>query len=98
MANLSGVGEVTLDLAQSADLARFRSELQDAFALAVVDTFGSVDDGPIPSDADVAESFNAPNARGASHSGGRKLGWRSGPEDKRRDAEQCARFFLCSPG
>lgn len=56
------IGEVTLDLAQDADLARFRSDLQEAFALAVVETFGSVDEGPIPSDADVVQSFNAPNA------------------------------------
>jgi len=58
----ANIGDVTLDLAQDADLARFRTDLQEAFALAVVETFGSVDNGPIPSDADVAASFNAPNA------------------------------------
>ncbi|TIX11028.1 MAG: GNAT family N-acetyltransferase, partial [Mesorhizobium sp.] len=55
-------GHVTLDLATEEDLPRFRQDLQEAFAIAVVDTFGSVDDGPIPSDEDVAASFAAPNA------------------------------------
>ncbi|MDO5622414.1 MAG: GNAT family N-acetyltransferase [Paracoccus sp. (in: a-proteobacteria)] len=53
---------ITLDIAAADDLPRFRKDLQDAFALAVVETFGSVDDGPIPSDEDVAASFSAPNA------------------------------------
>jgi GNAT superfamily N-acetyltransferase len=55
-------GQVTLDLATDADLPRFRMDIQKAFATAVVETFGSVDDGPIPSDEDVAASFKAPNA------------------------------------
>ena len=55
-------GHVTLDVATEADLPRFRKDLQEAFAVAVVETFGSVDDGPIPSDDDVTASFAAPNA------------------------------------
>ncbi|WP_187968478.1 GNAT family N-acetyltransferase [Aquibium microcysteis] len=55
-------GHVTLDIATEADLPRFREELQAAFAVAVVETFGSVDEGPIPSDEDVAASFEAPGA------------------------------------
>lgn len=55
-------GRVTLDLAAETDLPRFRKDLQEAFAIAVVGTFGSVDDGPIPPDEDVAASFTAPNA------------------------------------
>ncbi|MBB5753036.1 GNAT family N-acetyltransferase [Prosthecomicrobium pneumaticum] len=55
-------GHVTLDRVTEADLPRFRRDLQDAFAVAVTETFGSVDDGPIPSDDDVAASLAAPNA------------------------------------
>lgn len=55
-------GHVTLDIATEADLPRFRKDLQDAFAVAVVEAFGSVEDGPIPSDDDVAASVAAPNA------------------------------------
>ncbi|MDN2579046.1 GNAT family N-acetyltransferase [Aquibium sp. ELW1220] len=58
----SPTGQVTLDLATDADLLRFRTDLQAAFAIAVAETFGSVDDGPVPSDEDVAASFKAPNA------------------------------------
>lgn len=55
-------GNVTLDVASEADFPRFRSELQDAFAIAVIETFGSLDEGPIPSDEDVASTLSAPNA------------------------------------
>lgn len=55
-------GQVTLDLANEADLPRFRTDLQDAFAIAVVETFGAIEGGPIPADEDIAASFNAPNA------------------------------------
>lgn len=58
----SPTGHITLDLASPADLPRFRKELQEAFAIAVKETFGPADDGPIPSDEDVAASFEAPNA------------------------------------
>lgn len=54
---------VHLDIAADADLPRFRKDLQDAFAIAVVEQFGSVgDDGPIPSDSDLQASLEAPNA------------------------------------
>lgn len=33
-----------------------------AFAIAVAETFGSIDDRPIPADEDVVASFKAPNA------------------------------------
>lgn len=56
------LGHITLDIASEADLQRFRRDLQDAFAVAVVETFGSVDKGPVPPDEDVAASFSAPNA------------------------------------
>lgn len=55
-------GSVTLDLASPADFPRFRSELQESFAVAVIETFGSLDEGPIPSDEDVAATLSSPNA------------------------------------
>lgn len=62
MTTLPAPGRITLDIATEADLPRFRKDLQDAFSTAVVETFGSVDNGPIPPDEDVAASFTAPNA------------------------------------
>lgn len=53
---------VTLERAAEADLPEFRRELQEAFRIAVVETFGDSDYGPIPSDQDVQESFDAPGA------------------------------------
>lgn len=55
-------GNVTLDIATSDQLDIFRKDLQKAFAIAVVETYGSIDDGPIPADEDVVASFKAPNA------------------------------------
>jgi hypothetical protein len=52
---------VTLEPASKADLPIFTKKLQEAFAIAVVETFGPLDDGPIPSDEDVWESFNDPS-------------------------------------
>jgi GNAT superfamily N-acetyltransferase len=54
--------KVTLELAEESQLPEFRKRLQEAFATAVIETFGDCDDGPIPSDKDVQESFNAPGA------------------------------------
>jgi hypothetical protein len=53
---------VTLDIVAEADLPSFRQYLQEAFAVAVVEEFGSADNGPVPSDEDVTASFEAPNA------------------------------------
>lgn len=53
---------VTLERAAEVDLPEFRRELQEAFRIAVVETFGDSDYGPIPSDQDVQESFDAPGA------------------------------------
>lgn len=53
---------ITLDIASEADLPRFRKDLREAFAIAAVEAFGSAGDGPVPSDADVTASFEAPNA------------------------------------
>lgn len=53
---------ITLAVAEPSDVADFKKELQDAFAVAVVDEFGSLPDGPIPSDEDLANAMNAPGA------------------------------------
>ncbi|MFN3522258.1 MAG: GNAT family N-acetyltransferase [Phenylobacterium sp.] len=53
---------VTLANAHPDDLTSFKTELQDAFALAVVDEFGGLPDGPIPSDQTLDEAINAPGA------------------------------------
>lgn len=53
---------VTLDVGIEADLPRFCKDLQDAFAIAVVEDFGSVCEGAIPSDEDIYASFEALNA------------------------------------
>lgn len=53
---------VTLEQAQETELPEFRKQLQAAFAIAVIETFGSPDDEPIPSDEDIQKSFDAPDA------------------------------------
>ncbi|QCG91162.1 GNAT family N-acetyltransferase [Azospirillum sp. TSH100] len=54
--------QVTLAVADPRDLPAFKKELQDAFAVAVIEEFGSLPDGPIPSDSDLDESIAAPGA------------------------------------
>jgi hypothetical protein len=49
---------VTLEIAKDEDLPRFKKDLQAAFAVAVIDEFGSAPE-PIPSDADIERSFEA---------------------------------------
>lgn len=53
---------VTLAPADAGDIPAFKRELQEAFAIAVVDTFGDLPDGPIPSDEDLDMSIHAPGA------------------------------------
>lgn len=52
---------VTLEAARPEELPRFKRELQDAFAVAVIETFGATTE-PIPADADIDRSFAAPGA------------------------------------
>ena len=49
---------VTLEIAKDEDLPRFKKDLQEAFAVALIEEFGSVSE-PIPSDADMERSFKA---------------------------------------
>lgn len=53
---------VTLIDACPSDIPTFKKELQDAFAVAVVDEFGSLPDGPIPSDEVLEAAIEAPGA------------------------------------
>ncbi|WP_026872881.1 GNAT family N-acetyltransferase [Inquilinus limosus] len=53
---------ITFKSVLTADLPAFKRELQAAFAAAVIDEFGSLPDGPIPSDDDLDQSIAAPNA------------------------------------
>ncbi|MFL0692288.1 MAG: GNAT family N-acetyltransferase [Agrobacterium tumefaciens] len=53
---------ITLAVAHPDDLPDFKTELQEAFSLAVIDTYGALPDGPIPSDEDLDSSINAPGA------------------------------------
>lgn len=54
--------EVQLQRACQSDLMRFARELQEAFAVAIEESFGPWDGGPIPSDKDIYECFNEPGA------------------------------------
>jgi hypothetical protein len=54
--------KVQLVLVKKRDLALFKKELQDAFKDALVENFGDVESGPIPSDEDIQQSFSAPGA------------------------------------
>lgn len=53
---------ITLAEADPAEFAIFKKELQDAFAVAVVDEFGDLPDGPIPSDEVLDGAVKSPGA------------------------------------
>lgn len=53
---------VTLAVAHPDDLQDFKRELQEAFAVAVIDRYGALPDGPVPSDEDLDQSIHAPRA------------------------------------
>jgi len=53
---------VTLTLAHPGDLPAFKKELQGAFAVAVLEEFGSLPDGPIPSESDLDNIIATPGA------------------------------------
>lgn len=54
--------KVTLEVAEKEELSQFKKDLQEAFAVSVIETFGSLSGGPIPSDEDIEHSFNTPGA------------------------------------
>ncbi|MCQ4087814.1 GNAT family N-acetyltransferase [Saccharibacillus sp. JS10] len=53
---------LTLATLETSDIPEFKKKLQEAFAVAVVETFGKVENEPIPPDRDIDESLNAPGA------------------------------------
>ncbi|MCI9598459.1 MAG: GNAT family N-acetyltransferase, partial [Firmicutes bacterium] len=53
--------DVKLQLVRQSELETFKVKLQEAFAVAVVETFGAQEE-PIPSDKELEESFQAPGA------------------------------------
>jgi len=53
---------ITLAPARAADLGAFKTDLQAAFAVAVIETFGALPNGPIPSDDDLDQALAAPGA------------------------------------
>lgn len=53
---------ITLAPLQPNDVADFKTELQSAFAVAVVETFGPLAEEPIPSEHTLDTALNAPNA------------------------------------
>ncbi|MBS0247821.1 MAG: GNAT family N-acetyltransferase [Proteobacteria bacterium] len=73
--NERGASGVTLEPAGQADLTDFKRALRESFAVAVIEAFGSVTEGSIPSDQDVDESFGKPGTA-IFHiaSNGRKVG------------------------
>ena len=51
---------VALVPARHEELPELCKNLQEAFAAAVIETFGALENGPIPADREVWESFDAP--------------------------------------
>jgi hypothetical protein len=62
MNRLRHTNEVTLERIDRADLPAFKRGLQDAFGAGIAEAFGAAPDEPIPSDEDIDESVNAPDA------------------------------------
>src|SRR5689334_12660221 len=54
--------QITLVKADPSDHPSFKKELQDAFAIAVIDEFGKLPDGPIPSNEVLDGALNACDA------------------------------------
>lgn len=86
---------VTLTGAHPSDIATFKKELQDAFAVAVVDEFGALPDGPIPSDHDLDAAITAPGAVVLRIlSDGRKVGGAVVTLDKATNHNSLDLFFI----
>ena len=53
---------VTLELAKEDELDKFKQDLKESFSVTVIEEFGSIDAGPIPSDKEIEDSFKAPGS------------------------------------
>lgn len=53
---------VSLQPVKEHEIAQFKKDLQELFAVAVIEKFGSLGDEPIPSDSDIEQSLNAKGA------------------------------------
>lgn len=54
--------KVTLELVNKSDLTDFKKKLQEAFSIAVIETFGDCDGEPLPSDDDIQNTLDSPGA------------------------------------
>ncbi len=50
---------VTLEIVKEDELEKFKEDLKESFSVTVIEEFGSIDAGPIPSDKEIEESFKA---------------------------------------
>ncbi len=88
--------KITLALAKDEELPEFKKRIQEAFNIAVVETFGEQDE-PIPSDRDLEQSFCAPGVviyqvmKGKTKVGGAVLCIKSKVQDNSLD------FFFVDP-
>ena len=53
---------VTLEIVKEDELEKFKEDLKESFSVTVIEEFGSIDAGPIPSDKEIEESFKADGA------------------------------------
>ena len=47
---------VTLEIVKEDELEKFKEDLKESFSVTVIEEFGSIDAGPIPSDKEIEES------------------------------------------
>lgn len=88
---------ITLEPVLAADLPAFKRESQATFAAAVIDEFGSLPDGPIPSDDHLDQSVAAPGAE-VLHvlSGGENVGGAVVTIDRATNHNSLDLFFISS--
>ena len=78
---------VTLELVKEDELYKFKKDLQESFSVAVIEEFGSVDAGPIPSDEEIEKRPDI-----------RELNQKENLKNRNLAAERFPRRKLLSPG